>query len=186
MVISGVLAFVGLVLPYVIVPIRRNAGLPTYQWDSDTSTNPVRSPCAMGGSGAGLPCTSPLPSPSPLFAPLRPLLAPCALTHLPLAHNTHTTLAAERSTFQSGASMKRSTLLTMLRCWPSGPGRMAQRPTDSTTRLHKAASPSRALGLASLRYTALHTRPYQLHHCTTFRFTRRAAKERLEAQGKLH
>ena len=42
MVISGVLAFVGLVLPYVIVPMRRNAGLPTYQWDSDTSTNPVR------------------------------------------------------------------------------------------------------------------------------------------------
>ncbi len=40
MVISGVLAFVGLVLPYVIVPMRRTAGLPTYQWDSDTSTHP--------------------------------------------------------------------------------------------------------------------------------------------------
>jgi hypothetical protein len=43
MVISGVMAFVGLLLPYVIVPMRRNAGLPTYQWDSDTSSNPVSS-----------------------------------------------------------------------------------------------------------------------------------------------
>ncbi len=42
MVIAGVLAFTGLVMPYVIVPMRRAAGLPTYQWDSNTSTNPVR------------------------------------------------------------------------------------------------------------------------------------------------
>lgn len=42
MVISGVIAAVGLSLPYLVVPIRRSMGLPTYQWDSDTNTNPVR------------------------------------------------------------------------------------------------------------------------------------------------
>ena len=42
MVISGVIAVIGLSLPYVVVPIRRSMGLPTYQWDSDTNTNPVR------------------------------------------------------------------------------------------------------------------------------------------------
>ena len=44
MVIAGALAFVGLVMPYVVVPMRRAAGLPTYQWDSDTATSPVRPP----------------------------------------------------------------------------------------------------------------------------------------------
>ena len=68
MVISGVIAFVGLVLPYVIVPMRRNAGLPTYQWDADTSTNPVRLARRSFVSSRVPALRSPLP-PSPPFPP---------------------------------------------------------------------------------------------------------------------
>lgn len=42
MMISGVIAAVAIAVPYVVVPIRRKLGLPTYQWDADPATHPVR------------------------------------------------------------------------------------------------------------------------------------------------
>lgn len=40
MAIAGGIAFVGMLMPYVVVPLRRAAGLPTYQWDADPATHP--------------------------------------------------------------------------------------------------------------------------------------------------
>ena len=42
MVIAGVIAGVSMFMPYVVVPIRRSLGLPTYQWDANPETHPVR------------------------------------------------------------------------------------------------------------------------------------------------
>jgi hypothetical protein len=41
MAVAGIIALGALVLPYVVVPIRRSMGLPTYQWDADPKTHPV-------------------------------------------------------------------------------------------------------------------------------------------------
>lgn len=41
MAVAGFIALGALVLPYVVVPIRRSMGLPTYQWDADPKTHPV-------------------------------------------------------------------------------------------------------------------------------------------------
>jgi len=41
MAVAGFIAFGALILPYVVVPIRRSMGLPTYQWDADPKTHPV-------------------------------------------------------------------------------------------------------------------------------------------------
>lgn len=41
MVIAGVFGLSAIAIPYVVVPIRRSLGLPTYQWDADPSTHPV-------------------------------------------------------------------------------------------------------------------------------------------------
>lgn len=41
MVIAAVLGIGSIAIPYVVVPIRRHLGLPTYQWDNDPSTHPV-------------------------------------------------------------------------------------------------------------------------------------------------
>jgi len=41
MVISACIALGAAALPYVLVPIRKNLGLPTYQWDADPETHPV-------------------------------------------------------------------------------------------------------------------------------------------------
>ncbi len=46
MMISAVIGGVAIFAPYVVVPIRRNLGLPTYQWDADPTTHPV---CRLAG-----------------------------------------------------------------------------------------------------------------------------------------
>jgi hypothetical protein len=51
MVLSAALALGAVALPFVIVPARRAANLPTYQWDADPATHPVR--CAPDAAGAG-------------------------------------------------------------------------------------------------------------------------------------
>lgn len=43
MVIAAVLGIGSIAIPYVVVPIRRHLGLPTYQWDNDPATHPVSS-----------------------------------------------------------------------------------------------------------------------------------------------
>jgi hypothetical protein len=43
MVLSACIAVGAAALPYVLVPIRKSMGLPTYQWDADPETHPVRS-----------------------------------------------------------------------------------------------------------------------------------------------
>ena len=40
MAIAGIIAAAALVMPYVVVPLRRALGLPTYQWDADVRTHP--------------------------------------------------------------------------------------------------------------------------------------------------
>ncbi len=52
MMISGIIAAVAIAIPYVVVPIRRKLGLPTYQWDADPKTHPVRTAAAAAGSRA--------------------------------------------------------------------------------------------------------------------------------------
>jgi|APCry1669189665_1035243.scaffolds.fasta_scaffold118096_1 hypothetical protein len=42
MVIAAVLGGVAVSVPVIVVPIRRSLGLPTYQWDADPKTHPVR------------------------------------------------------------------------------------------------------------------------------------------------
>ena len=207
MVIAGVLAFGGLVLPYIVVPMRRAAGLPTYQWDSNTATNPVRSPfcccccccccccsappgsswrspCRLPAGAAGPPTfRAPRLSPSPL-SPLGPLPAHVLL----------------RSLFPSGASTAASTALTTLRCWPSGRAQTRRPCTGTTTPSPPPPPPFRALPFFSLSlplacaprppaplsltncapHTPLPTAPLPLRplHC-------REARERLETKGKL-
>ena len=56
MMISAGLAAAAVAVPLLVVPARRAAGLPTYQWDG-TSENPVRWPrrraAADGRAGGG-------------------------------------------------------------------------------------------------------------------------------------
>jgi len=40
MAVAGLIAAGALALPYVVVPVRRAMGLPTYQWDADARTHP--------------------------------------------------------------------------------------------------------------------------------------------------
>jgi hypothetical protein len=92
MVIAGVLAFGGLVLPYIVVPMRRAAGLPTYQWDSNTATNPVRSPfcycycccCCCCSAPTGSSWRSPCRLPAGAAGP--PTFRAPRLSPLPLSH----------------------------------------------------------------------------------------------------
>lgn len=42
MMISALMAGASVALPLIVVPIRKSLGLPTYQWDGDAKTNPVR------------------------------------------------------------------------------------------------------------------------------------------------
>lgn len=42
MVFAAVLGIGSVAIPYVVVPIRRSLGLPTYQWDASPASHPVR------------------------------------------------------------------------------------------------------------------------------------------------
>ena len=42
MVLSTIIGVSALCLPFIVIPIRRSMGLPTYQWDADVETHPVR------------------------------------------------------------------------------------------------------------------------------------------------
>jgi hypothetical protein len=42
MMLSALLAGVAVAIPFVVVPLRRAAGKPTYQWDNDVVEHPVR------------------------------------------------------------------------------------------------------------------------------------------------
>ena len=44
MMISALLAVGAVSIPFIVVPIRRSLGKPTYQWDSDVDNHPV---CAL-------------------------------------------------------------------------------------------------------------------------------------------
>ena len=55
MVLSTIIGVSALCLPFIVIPIRRSMGLPTYQWDADVETHPVRARgwaarCAHGRS----------------------------------------------------------------------------------------------------------------------------------------
>ncbi len=52
MMLSLLVGGTALVLPYVVVPIRKRLGLPTYQWDADPNTHPVRARAGARGAGA--------------------------------------------------------------------------------------------------------------------------------------
>lgn len=40
MVLSTIIGVSALCLPFIVIPIRRSMGLPTYQWDADVETHP--------------------------------------------------------------------------------------------------------------------------------------------------
>ena len=52
MMISAGLAAAAVAVPLLVVPARRAAGLPTYQWDG-TSENPVRWPRRRAAAATG-------------------------------------------------------------------------------------------------------------------------------------
>lgn len=41
MAMAGVLGAVAIAIPYIVVPLRRSMGLPTYQWDANPESHPV-------------------------------------------------------------------------------------------------------------------------------------------------
>ena len=40
MMIAGIFGGLSIIVPYIVVPIRKSLGLPTYQWDANPKTHP--------------------------------------------------------------------------------------------------------------------------------------------------